>query len=69
MRPRYRIFSILAFVIAAGLMWSVAATAQTEFKVIAPDAAEGDQFGISVSTDGGYAIEGAYANDDAVSSG
>ena len=63
MRLSQRIFSIAAFTIAAGLA-SSAATAQTETKLTASDTAEGDQFGISVSTDGDYAIVGAYGNDD-----
>ena len=63
MRLSQRIFSIVAFTIAAGLA-SSAATAQTDFKITASDAAENNYFGYSVSIDGDYAIVGAHFNDD-----
>jgi len=50
--------------IAAGLAWTATATAQTEFKLKAHDAAALDEFGISVSISGDYAIVGANRDDD-----
>ena len=47
-----------AIAIVAGLGWSATATAQTEFKLTASDAAADDQFGWSVSISGEYAIVG-----------
>ena len=44
------------------------ALSPTEFKITARDGAAGDEFGLSVSIDGDYAIVGAYLDDDKGSS-
>ncbi|MCF7810082.1 T9SS type A sorting domain-containing protein [bacterium] len=53
---------ILILIMNAAL--AAGAFAVDEFKITADDAEAGDQFGISVSIDGDYAIIGAYLNDD-----
>ena len=64
MRSWYRIFSIVAFAIAAGLAWGATATAQTQVKLRASDGKQGDNFSTSVSVSGDYAIIGAVADDE-----
>ena len=58
-------FSMVVIAIVAWLGWGATATAQTEFKLTASDAAAHDHFGNSVSVSGDYAIVGAYFDDDA----
>ena len=65
MRSWCSMISMVVIAIVAGLAWSAPATAQTEFKLTASDAAAHDRFGQSVSIDGDYAIVGANGNDDA----
>ncbi len=64
MRSWCSMISMVVIAIVAGLAWSAPATAQTELKITASDAAAADLFGQSVSIDGDYAIVGANGNDD-----
>jgi len=64
MRSWRRVFTIVAIALVAVLGWSATATAQTESKLTASDAAATDNFGYSVSISGEYVIVGARFNDD-----
>ena len=64
MRSWRNVFTMVAFVIAAGVAWSGAAVAQTEFKITAGDASDAAQFGAIVDISGDYAVVGAPYHDE-----
>ena len=59
--------TLLTLMICAAALLSIPQPAYaqiSEFKITADDGAADDQFGISVSIDGDYAVVGAFLHDD-----
>ena len=64
-RSKHNSIVILLFITAMFLVFSEPINAQIgQFKILASDGAEGDDYGWSVSISGDYAIVGAYMDDD-----
>jgi len=61
-------YTLKTFFLLLGLSSFSMAQMMQMAKLVASDAAGGDNFGRSVSISGDYAVVGAYANDDAGSS-